>query len=60
MVAKLQEELLREALKPGEGTLHPDLAEYLLSLRFDDTRLARVGELAGRSNDGGRLFTCWR
>jgi hypothetical protein len=52
MVAKLQEELLREVLKPGEGTLRPDLAEYLLSLRFDDARLARLGELARKSNDG--------
>jgi hypothetical protein len=52
MVVKVQGDVLREILKPGEGTLPPELAEYLLTLRFNDARLARVKELAEKSNDG--------
>ena len=52
MVAKLEEKVLRGILKPGEGTLRPDLAEYLLTLQFDEASLARVKELAEKSDDG--------
>lgn len=45
-------DIFSSLLVPEEGTFSPELAQYLLSLRFPAASVARYQELADRVSDG--------
>jgi hypothetical protein len=44
--------ILRRLIEAGQGVIPPEAARSILELRFCDADLARVRELASRSNGG--------
>lgn len=44
--------ILSRLIRPDRPSLTPDAAFGLLSLRFDDTEISRINELAEKARDG--------
>ena len=44
--------ILEGIVEPGDGTLGPALARYVLSLKFSEKQIARYERLAHRAQEG--------
>lgn len=45
-------DIFEELVQPADGNFSPELAQYVVSMKFSPARVARYEDLAGRVQDG--------